>query len=71
MKSLEPKTETAQCSGGGGLSACVISPVCGLRGMLGGAQDAFWQYLDQYTVEDLIKKNGSFMQSMTSRLHQC
>ncbi len=53
MKSLEPAEEAAQCQGAGKLPSCVISPACQLRGMLGGAQNAFWEYLNQYQIRDL------------------
>jgi len=66
MCSIEPPTEPAQCSGVGQHGACVISPVCGLRGILAGAQDAFWQHLNQYTLEDLIAKNEQQMRELLS-----
>jgi Rrf2 family transcriptional regulator, nitric oxide-sensitive transcriptional repressor len=35
-------------------NSCVVTPACGLRHALSGALDAFVQYLDQFTVADLI-----------------
>lgn len=35
---------------------CVITRVCGLRGVLGEALRAYFQVLDAYTLEDLIGK---------------
>ena len=37
-------------SGGG----CPISPVCGLKGVLGKALQAYLQVLNEYTLEDLL-----------------
>lgn len=34
-------------------NACVIAPICRLRGVLGEAVKAFYAVLDQYTLEDL------------------
>lgn len=61
VKSLGPSTEMAKCAGGKELAACVISPVCSLRGMLAGAQQAFWTHLNQFTVADLAAKNAEQM----------
>lgn len=35
---------------------CLITPVCGLRGVLHAALDAYFKVLDSHTLEDLIKK---------------
>ncbi|OMF91545.1 Rrf2 family transcriptional regulator [Paenibacillus sp. FSL R7-0273] len=42
--------ECFQPSGGN----CPISPVCGLKGVLGKALNAYLQVLDQYTLQDLL-----------------
>ncbi|WP_417614103.1 RrF2 family transcriptional regulator [Parasphingorhabdus sp.] len=39
---------------------CVITPACGLRHALNGAVQAFLQYLDGFTVSDLVEDAGSF-----------
>jgi Rrf2 family nitric oxide-sensitive transcriptional repressor len=36
-------------------NACVVSPVCKLRGVLGDAVKAFYAVLDGYTLEDLVR----------------
>src|SRR5207249_2166969 len=36
-------------------NACVITPVCKLRGVFGEATRAFYAALDQYTLEDLVR----------------
>ncbi|MEM9616964.1 MAG: Rrf2 family transcriptional regulator [Pseudomonadota bacterium] len=41
----------------GGANECVITPACRLKGMLGEAVDAFLSVLDQYTIENLIRRN--------------
>jgi Rrf2 family nitric oxide-sensitive transcriptional repressor len=35
-------------------NACVVTPVCGLRHALAGAVEAFFLYLDELTVADLV-----------------
>lgn len=35
---------------------CLITPVCGLRGVLRDALQAYFDVLDQYTLEDLVRK---------------
>ena len=39
---------------------CVVTPACGLRHALHGAVEAFLQYLDGFTVSDLVEDAGSF-----------
>ena len=39
---------------------CVITPACGLRHALHGAVEAFFQYLDGFTVSDLVNDLDSF-----------
>lgn len=41
----------------GGANECVITPACRLKGMLGEAVDAFLRVLDQYTIENLVRRN--------------
>lgn len=41
-------------------NTCVVTPVCGLRGVLAGAVEAFARHLDQYTLADLIPDTASF-----------
>jgi Rrf2 family nitric oxide-sensitive transcriptional repressor len=40
-------------------NACVISPACGLRGVLDEALRAFLAVLDRYSLADLIANAGS------------
>ena len=41
-------------------NTCSVTPVCGLKHSLAGALEAFAQYLDRYTVADLIPDVESF-----------
>ena len=40
-------------------NACVISPACGLRGVLDEALRAFLAVLDRYSLADLVANPGS------------
>ncbi len=37
--------------------ACVITPACRLKGILGEALKGFFDVLDQYTISDLVSRN--------------
>jgi len=63
-RSIEPQHEIAQCSGGGGLAPCIIGSCCGLRSILAEAQTAFWEHLNNYTVEDLVKDQQNPMKAL-------
>lgn len=39
---------------------CVLTPVCGLRSVLGEALTAYLQVLDQYTIADIVDKPAAF-----------
>ena len=41
---------------------CVISPVCALKGALRKAQSAFFEVLDQYTLEELTRNRTQLQQ---------
>ncbi|KGT38518.1 Rrf2 family transcriptional regulator [Heyndrickxia faecalis] len=45
-----------------GASACIISPVCGLKHVLNEALIAYLRVLDKYTLEDLVKDPLSYRQ---------
>lgn len=55
MQSIEPDTEMVACTGTKSIQPCPIIGVCTARGIIAGAQKAFWEHLNQYTVEDLVK----------------
>lgn len=39
---------------------CVLTPVCGLKSVLGEALNAYLQVLDQYTIADIVDKPAAF-----------
>ncbi len=41
--------------------SCVISPACGLSGVLSEALTAFMAVLDRYTLADLLKKRSKLL----------
>lgn len=55
-RSLEAGSALVECFPGGA-GACQIAPACTLKGILAEAQDAFFNVLDGYTVEDLVRRN--------------
>ncbi|WP_212635398.1 RrF2 family transcriptional regulator [Rhodobacter capsulatus] len=34
---------------------CVIEPICGLKGVLAGAQNQYYDFLNGYTLEDCLR----------------
>lgn len=41
---------------------CVVTPVCGLRHVLGEGMEVFLQHLDKFTVADLVGDRARFSQ---------
>lgn len=54
VRGLEQGFALVECFGGE--SSCVIEPACGLRDALDGALTAFFAVLDDYTLEDLVRR---------------
>lgn len=52
VREMEPDLNLVECFGPD--NACVISPVCSLKGVLGEALDAFLATLDRYTLADIV-----------------
>ena len=48
--------------------SCIISPACGLNGVLGEALAAFMAVLDRYTLADLLKKRTKLLGLFTNEL---
>lgn len=46
----------------GGKNGCIISNACRLKGILFEAQNAFFECLNKYTVEDLVVDNSPLAQ---------
>ena len=40
---------------------CVVQPACGLQSALAGALEAFFAALDEFTLEDLVRKRAGFI----------
>lgn len=57
VREMEPDLNLVECFGPD--NACVISPVCSLKDILGEALDAFLATLDGYTLSDLIPENNA------------
>lgn len=48
-------------------SSCPIEPACGLKYVLGKAQNAFLKVLDNYTLADLVKHRNRLGQILEER----
>lgn len=55
IRCTEGRMDLAECFDPA-TSRCRIDPVCGLRGVLEEARDAFLETLDRYTLADLIAR---------------
>ncbi|WP_316822024.1 Rrf2 family transcriptional regulator [Pedobacter gandavensis] len=49
VRLLEQDEELINCEN----PRCILAGDCGLKGILNGAQNALYEYLDQYTLEDI------------------
>ncbi|MFD2741168.1 RrF2 family transcriptional regulator [Sulfitobacter aestuarii] len=52
LRALKREAPVAECFGGN--KTCLILPVCGLRGPLAEAQEAFFATLDSFSVADVM-----------------
>ena len=52
VRAMEPDFNLVECMRPG--NACVITPACGLAGMLREAREAFLSVLDQHTLADML-----------------
>ncbi|WP_454757081.1 RrF2 family transcriptional regulator [Cupriavidus campinensis] len=55
IRTMESDFAMVECFHAEG-NQCVITPICGLRGVLHAALDAYFRVLDEHTLEDLILK---------------
>lgn len=53
VKAMEPDFDMVECFHAE--NRCVITPACGLRGVLHDALTAYFKVLSQYTLQDLIQ----------------
>lgn len=60
VRTLEASTALVECFPNGN-GACLISPACKLKGALLLAQNAFFEVLDGYSVEDLTAGNAALV----------
>jgi Rrf2 family transcriptional regulator, nitric oxide-sensitive transcriptional repressor len=58
VRATEREAVPAGCFGDSP-DACCIAPVCGLRGVLREAVDAFYAVLDRCTLADLVQNRGA------------
>lgn len=49
-------------------NTCPIAPVCGLKGALHRAREAFFAVLDEYTLEQLLARKGELVQFLDASL---
>ncbi|NUH63966.1 Rrf2 family transcriptional regulator [Sulfitobacter sp. S0837] len=52
LRAIKRDAPVAECFGGN--QTCLILPVCGLRGPLADAQEAFFATLDGYSLADIV-----------------
>lgn len=57
LRALKKDAPVAECFGGN--KTCLILPVCGLRGPLADAQEAFFATLDGYSLADVLGPRGT------------
>lgn len=68
LRKLEAGSALVECQRADG-GCCPFTGACGLVPMLTGAEEAFFAYLDRYTLEDAVHGNGGMAQLVQS-LHQ-
>jgi Rrf2 family nitric oxide-sensitive transcriptional repressor len=51
-------------------NACLITPICRLRGVLGEAVKAFYGVLDRYTLEDLVRNRHALARVLFVDAHR-
>ena len=51
-------------------NTCPIAPACGLKGMLARAQQAFLSVLDQFNLEQILKRRGELVTLLDDALQR-
>lgn len=59
----EHNVELVECFGDN--NTCPIEPACGLKRVLREASDAFVDVLDQYSLEDMVRRPGKIVTLLT------
>lgn len=54
VRTLEPNQNVVECFGN---NACALVPGCGLKGVLAGAQRAFYAQLDAVSLADITQRS--------------
>ena len=69
LRQTESDCQLVECMGAD--SSCVLQGCCKLTGILYGALQAFFAYLDRYTLVDLVSDEGlrQMLQPQVVRLH--
>lgn len=63
VRYLKQDTPVVECLGEN--KTCCIIPACGLQGPLKAAQDAFFEVLDAYTLNDITAKKSALKALMS------
>ncbi|OWT55146.1 Rrf2 family transcriptional regulator [Candidimonas nitroreducens] len=63
IRSMEPDFHIVECFDDKN-NQCLITAACGLRGILGGALEAYFDYLDGYTLADLLVQRRSLVRAL-------
>lgn len=58
LRESEKDTALVECFRNDG-GQCVLTPACRLKPILAGAQQAFFDYLDRYSVADIVADNDT------------
>ena len=61
VRAMEKTDEFVECQLGSG-NQCIVTPICELKHILGGAVEAFLTHLDQYTLADMMHQKAAFKQ---------
>lgn len=59
VRVMESTNEFVECQMGS-KNGCLVTPVCGLKHMLGDAVEAFLAHLDQFTLADVVTERSAF-----------
>jgi Rrf2 family nitric oxide-sensitive transcriptional repressor len=59
VRVMESTNEFVECQMGSD-NGCLVTPVCGLKHMLGDAVEAFLAHLDQFTLADVVTERSAF-----------
>ncbi len=49
------------------INSCVVTPVCNLRRVIGGALQAFSDHFDQFTLADLVPDGAVYREQLLKR----